>query len=312
MKWVMHESPDGNILESPDILLVKQDSEVGNFLESPDGNILESPDFLPVKQDSEVGNVLESPDGNILESPDVLPVKQDSEVGNILEPPDILPVKQDSKIVGNVIVGVPNKQAVIIGSPNSLAISCVYSEEFYLKQNTGEIIENSCDHEEDEQNRKILLESSDDLEFEQKHLECEEKEQKYEEEEQKSESILLEENGKFNTVLINKHKEKANNKFTSDIISLHRLTRRHAANDLIVLNTKQTLLSKLFIKYKTMEQIISRLKLYGNVHWSMTSEKLQEYIFNTHAHLGGVQGIKMLRKWRNFVWERWKWELWME
>ena len=61
-----------------------------------------------------------------------------------------------------------------------------------------------------------------------------------------------------------------------------------------------------------MKQTTSGLKLYGNVHWSMTSEKFQGYIFNTHAHLGGVQGIKMLRKWRNFVWERWKWELWME
>ena len=75
----------------------------------------------------------------------------------------------------------------------------------------------------------------------------------------------------------------------------------------------------IYINYKqTMKQITSGLK-YGNVHWSelfmMTSEKFQGYIFNTHAHLGGVQGIRMsnedtlkIRKWRNFLWERWKWK----
>ena len=64
---------------------------------------------------------------------------------------------------------------------------------------------------------------------------------------------------------------------------------------------------------------LNQMTRYGNVHWSkemfMTSEKFQGYIFNTHAHLGGVQGIKMskedalkIRKWRNFLWERWKGE----
>ena len=65
---------------------------------------------------------------------------------------------------------------------------------------------------------------------------------------------------------------------------------------------------------------LNQMTRYGNVHWSeelfmMTSEKFQGYIFNTHAHLGEVQGIRMsnedtlkIRKWRNFLWERWKWK----
>ena len=47
----------------------------------------------------------------------------------------------------------------------------------------------------------------------------------------------------------------------------------------------------------------------------ISTHSKQGYIFNTHAHLGGVQGIRMsnedtlkIRKWRNFLWERWKWE----
>ena len=41
----------------------------------------------------------------------------------------------------------------------------------------------------------------------------------------------------------------------------------------------------------------------------------KDTFFKTPAHFGGVQGIKMskedalkIRKWRNFLWERWKWE----
>ena len=52
-----------------------------------------------------------------------------------------------------------------------------------------------------------------------------------------------------------------------------------------------------------MEQITSRLKLHGNAHWSMISEKLKGH-FQQTCTSRRVQG-------KNFIWEKWK-ELWME
>ena len=51
-----------------------------------------------------------------------------------------------------------------------------------------------------------------------------------------------------------------------------------------------------------MEQITSRLKLHGNAHWSMISEKLKGHFQHTCTSRR-VQGIKMLK---NFIWEKWK------
>ena len=82
----------------------------------------------------------------------------------------------------------------------------------------------------------------------------------------------MEENGKFNTVLINKHKENANNKFTPDIISLHRITRRHAAK-LFIIYIKQTMkwtkYMEMDIGFKTKPNQMKRWKcmLDQTTHW---------------------------------------------
>ena len=47
-----------------------------------------------------------------------------------------------------------------------------------------------------------------------------------------------------------------------------------------------------------MEQITSRLKLHGNAHWSMISEKLKGH-FQQTCTSWRVQG-------KNFIWEKWK------
>ena len=111
-------------------------------------------------------------------------------------------------------------------------------------------------------------------------------------EEKESNKQSSEENRKSNNKDRNKVFDDTADKKYDDNISLHW---RHAAKDLIVL---QTLLSKLFIKHKTMGQITSRLKLHGKAHWSMISEKLKTCTSRR------VQG-------KNFIWEKWK-ELWME
>ena len=156
-----------------------------------------------------------------------------------------------------------------------------HNEEFYLKQNTGEIIENSRDQCEEggkdfrinnvlKKHLKIykgIENSCDKCEYKStktQHINSHKK-IKHETIKQCCDQCYLD---ILDNQIIredkNAYKENdANTKFTSDIISLHRLTRRHAANDLIVLhctNMKQTLLSSLFIIYINYKQTMKWTK----------------------------------------------------